>query len=231
MKRGQFIWADLSTYDTKKSIAFYQAVFGWEMMRVEDYFLAKFYDSYIAAIFETPSYLKKINMPHFWMSYFQVDSVSKAVEVANQYEAKVEVETAFYDGRMALIRDPQGAGFTVYDGAKLNFTQLGKSNSFLQTELHVSEIESIIPFYTALFDWDLKETNIDTYENSNGIVIRKIDNAIKGKYEYWVTTILVDNLEKKTQCILDNDGFLIAKEAGRNLMSDNSNEAFFYIQE
>jgi len=237
MQKGKFIWADLSTYNTETSIPFYQNVFGWDLRNVQEYNLASLNNKAIAGLFETPDFLKKINMPHFWMSYFQVESTSKTVELAKKLNAKIEVDTTnFYNGKIALIRDPQGAGFTVYDGSDLYFESSMDFGTFIATELHVSDIGKVIPFYSSLFSWELTKQSFNTYVVSsqnalNNISIKKFDNSIKGKYEYWATTILVNELQNTTQSILLHGGSLISQEGHKNLMTDNSGEAFFYIQQ
>jgi len=237
MSLGSFIWADLSTYNTQKSIQFYKSVFGWQITDLNQYHLAQVNSSNIAGIFETPEYLKKIRMPHFWMSYFQVDSTEDTVEVAKSLKGKIEVDsTQFYNGKIALIRDPQGAGFTIYDGDGLYFDNDKVKGSFIKTELHVSNIKNILPFYSSIFNWNITISDAQVYKvsiegNENMISIMEVDNLQKGSYEYWVTTILVKNINQTTKLIQDHGGSLIAQEEYRNLMSDNSGEAFFYIEE
>jgi len=234
--KGAFIWADLSTYNTQSSIDFYKAVFGWELNNMQEYHLASISDIPIAGIFETPAFLQKINMPHFWMSYFQVDSTPQVVELAKSLGAKIEVDsTDFNNGKIALIRDPQGAGFTVYEGEGLNFAAPGQS-AVLQTELHVSDLDNVIPFYTALFNWQLKAIDSNTYQVQNdvadrNILLKQIPNDLKGKYEYWAISFQVNNLSQSASLIEKHGGSVITKEGSRILMSDNSQEAFFYIQE
>jgi len=237
MKPGSFIWADLSTYNTATSCQFYKDVFGWEIENVDEYHLARQQGDSLAGIFETPAFLQKINMPHFWMSYFQVESTAKTVEITKNLNAKVEVDTTdFNNGKIALIRDPQGAGFTVYDGAELYLNRIKETPSFVQTELHVSDLQNVLPFYSAIFSWELEKTEPGTFRvvkpsAKTVILLKEIDNSSKGKFEYWVTTIQVKNLASTTQAILDNGGDLILREEGRNLMCDNSGEAFFYVRE
>jgi len=236
MSKGEFIWADLSTYNPTDSKNFYSNVFGWKMNDVESYYLAQLENFNIAGIYETPSFFKKIKMPHFWMSYFQVDSVSDAIESAESNEGKVELnDLRFNNGNMALIRDPQGAGFTVYDGNELYF-ELNSNNSIIETELHVSDANKVLQFYSDIFDWNYKELEKDVFEvESNkgfgGIIIREIPNNIKGNFEYWITTISVKDLKVITDKIATNGGGVISIENGRILVCDNTKESFFYIKE
>ena len=154
MKSSNFIWTDLSTYNTSKSIEFYEQVFNWKIKNEQEYFIATLDDIPIAAIFETPDYLKKIKMPHFWMSYFQVEDVVETVKLAQALGAIIEVKsTDFYNGKIALIRDTQGAGFTVYDGDNLNFEANRKGGVIAYNELHVSDSNNVISFYEKIFNW------------------------------------------------------------------------------
>ncbi len=235
MKNGKFIWADLSTYDTGSSTNFYKSVFGWELHNTEGYYLATIDEKSIAGIYETPSFFQKIKMPHFWMSYFQVESTAQAVERAKESVGIIEIENAnFYEGNIALIRDPQGAGFTIYDGNQLDFGIADRSACVVSTELQVSDLSEVIPFYTSLFGWDLKRIDAYTYrvntDHTHQITIRQVDNNTKGKYEYWVTTILVNDLTSTCNLIEKNGGLIISKEENRYMMTDDSQEAFFYIQ-
>lgn len=237
MLNSNFIWADLSTYNTASSIQFYSNVFDWEMEDVESYYLAKYRGELQAGIFETPDYLKKIKMPHFWMSYFQVESTEHAVALAKTMGGKIEVDNVqFSNGNIALIRDPQGAGFTIYDGKVLHLPENPSHGSIVETELQISDISNVVPFYSKIFNWRFKKVNDHTYQikqqqGKSNIKVREIGNDIKGKYEYWVTTIQVDDLTATTKRILENGGSIVAEEFDRNLMTDNSGEAFFYIRE
>lgn len=236
MNHGDFIWADLSTYSTQDSLQFYKEVFGWEILNLEKYYLANIGDVSIAGIFETPDFLKKLRMPHFWMSYFKVNSVKETIEIAKNLNGIIEVgTTSFNKGQIALIRDPQGAGFTIYEGDSLYFNDKKPAGSIVKTELHVSNLQNVLAFYSRLFDWKFKELlpNILEVTNQNiksYIQIKEIDNTVKGKYEYWATTIMVDDLKESTQLVKDNNGYQVMSEEGRNLMTDNSREAFFYIE-
>jgi len=237
MKEGEFIWADLSTYDLDKSIPFYKKVFKWTIINNENYFIVSNNNEALAGIYETPDFFKKIRMPHFWMSYFQVNSIEKTVALAKDLNAKIEIPSAeFYNGKIALIRDLQGAGFTIYDGKDLQLSINKKQGILAKTELHVSNIATVIPFYTALFGWEIVSLKPNEYQVKidgifKEIFLKEIQNLIKGEYEYWVTTILVDDLKACTSKIVNHGGSLISEEENRNLMADNSGEAFFYVEQ
>ncbi len=233
---NHFVWADLSTYDTRKSKTFYEQVFGWKFYDSGGYFVAMQGAAEIAGLFETPDFFKKINMPHFWMSYITVADALKTAEIAREFDdAKVELTDDFYGGKIALIRDPQGAGFTVYDGGKLDSKKI-KTGHLIWNELHVSDVTRVIPFYERLLGWKINPSQTtDKYhmfnsEREHVADITVIPNEIKGKYEYWVCTFGVDDLNRAKQQIIKNGGNVIFDEGERVMMHDNSGEAFFYIQ-
>ncbi len=243
MKSNNIIYADLSTYNPQKTIPFYEKVFGWEYENFYDDYTAYVDKKAVAGLYETPEKFKQIKMPHFWMTYIQVSDVKSTVTKARELGGIIEVEQAIDEfGKVALIRDPQGAGFTVYEGDNLPTTRTeNQANTMVWNELHISKAKKIIPFYEGVFDWKFTKTKTDYFEikhfeinNSNNEHIAdaiQIPNRYKGKYEYWVCTFAVEDLQKTKAKILENNGSVIIDEDTRILCHDNSGEAFFYVQE
>ncbi|MEM6363723.1 MAG: VOC family protein [Planctomycetota bacterium] len=234
---NHFVWADLSTYNTQRSRDFYSRVFDWEFADADGYFVAYQGDSEVVGLFETPAFFQQIKMPHFWMSYIAVEDAQKTADQANAIaNAKVEMVDDFYGGRVALIRDPQGAGFTVYDGQKLD-SRCQRENHLIWNELHVSDASTVIPFYETLFRWNIRQSEQTNHyqifdENKKHISdIAVIPNRIKGNYEYWACSFGVNDLQTTKQRIEQNGGGVITEERDRVLMHDDSAEAFFYISQ
>lgn len=160
-----FVWTDLSSYDTAASCRFYGAVFGWktyDMGRMEadpddrfgmdqvNYHVAALGDRSAAGIFDMPPFFQKIKMPPFWMSYRAVDDLDGVVARAKSVEGViVDVEpTPFGDGRMALIRDPLGAGFTCDDGLDIDSKGDGSDyGRMVWNELITADIAGVEGFY------------------------------------------------------------------------------------
>ncbi|MBB3696788.1 hypothetical protein KMW28_22895 [Flammeovirga yaeyamensis] len=237
MKPNHFIFADLSTYQPKVSMKFYSSVFGWEFYNEYDYQTAYLGDEAIIGLYETPNQFKQLKMPHFWMSYIQVNDVKKTVEQARNLGGIIELEQELdHFGKVALIRDPLGAGFTVYQGDYLMNTRTkGISNTLIWNELHASDATKIIPFYEGIFNWKFASNGKGTYkildtQNSHIADLFEIANDVKGKYEYWVCSFGVKNLKVSLQRVLEHGGSLISDEGNRIMVCDDSGEAFFYIQ-
>ena len=234
---GKIIFTDLSTYTPKETMGFYEFAFGWKYHEHNGYFMAYIENRQVSGLYETPSKFKEMGMPHFWMTYIQIDDLEKTVEKALNMGGIIELvdrENPF--GPFALIRDPQGAGFTVYGGSQLDSRTKNTPNTLIWTELHISNVSNIIPFYKSIFEWKFRKAedgkyNILTSENEHVADVLELSNSEKGKYEYWVNTFGVQNLNDTHERILKKGGQLISDEGIRRMYSDHSKQAFFYIQE
>ena len=168
---------------------------------------------------------------------YQVESVQETIEKARRLGGIIELANLENPiGGIALIRDTLGAGFTVYEGNSLNSRTVSEENTLIYNELHVSNIQKAVEFYEELFEWKfewLDNSSVDVYgvqSNEKIASIYEIENSFKGKYEYWVCSFGVKNLEETITKIRKNKGLIIFNEGNRVLCSDGS-EAFFYVQQ
>ena len=238
MTSNTIIYTDLSTYTLKQTMAFYEAVFDWKYYGDNAYYLAYKGFKPVAGLYETPEKFKQMRMPHFWMTYIQVKSLKETVPKARKLGGIIEmVDEDNPIGKVALIRDPQGAGFTIYEGDQLQATRTqNEHGTLINNELHISNAAAIIPFYEGIFNWNFVENNPHYYKiyNSNKEQVAtalQISNAYKGKYEYWICTFAVKQLQKTRDKIVNNGGSILTDEGSRILVTDHSGEAFFYITE
>lgn len=230
------IFADLSTYSPAETKPFYENVFGWTYYHSYGYNTAYLNSREVSGLYETPAKFKQMRMPHFWMTYISVDSVKATVEKAKALGGIIEmVDSIEGFGKVALIRDVQGAGFTIYEGDLLHDSRTTDvPNTLVWNELHVSDIQKVMTFYQGIFDWTFEPADEETInvfnENSEHVAdILEIPNVMKGKYEYWISSFGVSNLKESGDLILENGGSLVSDEGHRKLFTDNSGEAFFYI--
>ena len=237
MKQNTFIWADLSSYHPQKTKKFYEAVFNWKYYNDSEYLIAYKGFKEVAGLYQTPLKFQEMKMPSFWMSYIQVDNVLETVEEAKSLGGIIElVDTENQIGKVALIRDVLGAGFTVYEGNQLNSKTQSEEHTLIYNELQVSNIQKAVDFYQRLFDWEfdwLDEHSVDVLCSQSGkkiASIYQVDSFIRGKYEYWVCTFGVKDVKKAMKKVTQNNGIIVFNEGNRALCSDGS-EAFFYIQE
>ena len=193
---ASFVWSDLSTYDLGAARQDYAHILGWTVARDPDYALCRCAAGEVAALYPMPRAMRAINMPSFWMSYVAVDDVPATVARAQDFPgAKIEVppEPSWGGGTIALIRDPAGAGFTVYQGLALNQARQG-SGALVGISHHLADLATIQPFYEALFDWTFVPLPSDpwpTYavKSSDGRQIARVEEvppSIRGDFSYWM---------------------------------------------
>ena len=187
---GQFIWCALSTFRPEVTQPFYADLLGWRFGG-GDYALAKSGGHPMAALFPMPQTFRDIGMPSFWMSYIGVREVEAAVASAEALGGKVEIGPSPFEGggRYALIRDPLGAGFTVYEGGALGGGRPAPGRR-RGHGLFVSDAQRVMPFYEALFGWTFGAEQGSTRPIlRDGRPIAHLhdlpDPAVRGKEEYW----------------------------------------------
>ena len=117
-ENGALCWADLSTPDGDAAAKFYSALFGWSITKEEHdssgYLHIKNGDSFIGGI--PPAKHRQPGMPAHWLNYFQVGSCDESAAKARVLGANLYVEPMTIEkvGRMAVVADPQGAVFALF---------------------------------------------------------------------------------------------------------------------
>ena len=193
----EFNWCDLSTFDIEAACKFYGAVAGWSHHESDakggngDYRVFYSADRSAAGVYTMPEFFQSIQMPSFWMSYVRVNSIASVYERAGQLGAKCEIPPTAFDEQssFALVRDPSGAGFTLYEGPELMEMD---NRSAPRIELHVDSVDAIKAFYEELFGWSIVSDRrldgrygISSASNSSIASILELDSAVKGPKNYW----------------------------------------------
>lgn len=230
---GTFVWADLSTFRNDVTEAFYTRVMGW---RFADG-VAHAGGAPTGMLYTMPEKFQAIGMPSFWMSYIAVDDVAASVETAAARGGKVELGPVPYEGgQIALIRDPLGAGFTVYEGPAIKGAT-SAAGARMGHALFVSDGAAVAGFYEALFGWSFRPAEAGVQSVTlNGTHLFHAhtipDPAIRGKEEYWgvlfhaPTGNYLEALEKEGGSILAQ---LPLPEGDATLAADPDGAAFFIL--
>lgn len=240
MTFGQFVWTDLSTYHIDAGRADYAAWFNWSFTTNNNYAMAQLSGHNIAAIYPMPSRMAEINMPSFWMSYVRVANIDNAVKAAQQHQgAIIEVKPQWFDNqaRVALVRDPSGAGFTLYEGPDITPAVQG-CGTVVNRYLHVADIGQITDFYEDLFGWSFTPQpdrpwptfKIQHPDGHNIAVVEAVPDIIKGKFNYWMPCFGVDSVDVCSQLIQQNEGSCLATLTDNRLMVSDRQGAHFIIQ-
>ena len=236
-----FVWTDLSTFDLAMARADYAQLFSWAYQEDPSYSFAFLGEAEVAALFPMPQRLVDINMPSFWMSYIQVEQLEAVVQQAGTH-AGVIVEVApeefGEDARIALVRDPSGAGFTLYEGPDLAppSQQIGAVTARYH---HVDDLGKIEPFYRDLFGWEFVPNNqqpwpvFDILHRDGSVVgqAEEVPETIRGTFRYWMPGFLVGSVEATVrQLNARGGGASAALTQGRQIVCDQQG-AHFIIQE
>jgi len=156
---GKFVWYDLLSPEVEKSAAFYAELLGWEAAKepeqagVRTFFL-KGYP--IATIFEREGDAQ-------WLCSISVEDVDKAETVAQANGGLVVLNADDMPnrGRMAVIKDPQGAPFAVLassSGDPMDFAPA--EGEWLGGELWTTNVNKAVGFYVTLAGYEVREVDV-----------------------------------------------------------------------
>ena len=158
---GTFCWPELATTDQEGAKKFYSALFDWEtvdspMGPGEVYTMINKGGRGVGALYAQRKEERGHGIPPHWNSYVSVESADKAAAKAKQLGAMVMAEP--FDvmdvGRMAVIQDPTGAMFCVWEAKKhTGAGVIGEPGSLVWTELMTKHTAKAQAFYSGLFGW------------------------------------------------------------------------------
>lgn len=166
---GAFSWADLTTTDTEGAKAFYTGLFGWDF---EDtpipgggvYTMLSKGGRSVGALSAA-----REGQPAFWNTYVTVASADESAAAARELGGTVAMEPfdVMEAGRMAVVQDPTGAFFAVWEpGANIGAQVVNEPGALTMTQLNTSDPERAQRFYEGLFGW-------------------RFDQVASGDMDYW----------------------------------------------
>ena len=161
---GTFSWTDLATTDQEGAKQFYTELFGWvaDDQPVGDgmtYSMMMVDGKPAGAISLQMGAQRDAGAPPAWNSYVTVESADAAVDRATSLGATI-ISPAFdvMDvGRMAVIQDPQGGFFMVWE-PKLHIGAgiVNAHGALSWNELATPDLEASAAFYREMFDWKVE---------------------------------------------------------------------------
>ena len=167
---GSFCWIELGTTDQTAAKNFYGSIFGWTpndnpMGPGEVYTIFKLEGRDAAAGYTLRADQRAQHVPPHWMLYIMVDNVDASAAKVPQLGGKVIV--APFDvmdaGRMAVIADPAGAYFCLWQANRSTGTQIAQVHGTLcWADLSTPDPERAKAFYSGLFGWQLMVGEKDT---------------------------------------------------------------------
>jgi uncharacterized protein len=162
-------WVDTGQPDPEAAVGFYGGLFGWEF---EDrmpadapgqYFVARLRGRDVAAIGSQP---EGVPSKPAWSTYVWVDSADEAAATVKGAGGGIVTEPfeVLDAGRMAVVSDPSGAMFCVWQAKGHRGAQrVNESGTWVFSELNTRDPEGAKAFYGAVFGWEA-----DTVDTGDG---------------------------------------------------------------
>ena len=217
---GTFSWTDLNTTDQGAAKAFYSGLFGWEITDMPagegvEYSMAAIGGKWVGAISPQPQQQRDAGVPPAWNSYVTVANVDESAAKAGELGATVHAPPfdVMEAGRMAVIQDPQGAWFLLWQPNQHKGAQLVNAPGALcWNELGSPDLDGSAKFYGDLLGW--------TSEPMEGgdmpyLVVKTADGHTNGGIRppmppdtppFWLVYFATDDLDATLSKVTDLGG-------------------------
>ena len=153
-------WVDTSQPDPEAAVAFYRGLFGWDFEDVMppdapgNYFMARLRGGDVAAVGSQPEGAPPLAA---WNTYVWVENADETAERVRASGGKVLTDPfdVMDAGRMAVVGDPEGAVFCVWQanghkGARI----VNEPGSLNFNGLNTRDPRAAKSFYRSVFGWD-----------------------------------------------------------------------------
>jgi predicted enzyme related to lactoylglutathione lyase len=209
---GTFSYAELVTTDAASARAFYTGLFGWEVDEIPMGEHGSYYmfrrGPHVTAAMHQMGPEQAAAFPPNWGSYVTVASVDESA--ARAAELGGAVLMAPFDvmdaGRMAVVRDPTGAVFSLWEARAHPGAQvLDEPGALCWNELATPDPDRAREFYTALFGWTTQEQDMGTMtyttflrggERAGGMYA--ITDEMEGMPPVWMVYFAVEDCDAST---------------------------------
>jgi len=193
---GQFCWVELTAANWQQAKDFYCNLFGWSAIdeSIGDdmyYTMMQLDGKTVAAMFEMSKDQKEQGVMTNWLSYVAVDDANKSCEVAEEMGADIiagphDVATA---GRMAIIAQPQGAVFAIWQGIDHPGIELRDvDNTLCWNELATKSAVDSKAFYHNLFNWECVDSSMEGMAYTEFVAADKSQGGMLEMTEEWGDT-------------------------------------------
>ena len=180
---GTFSWADLSTNDVDAAIKLYSDLFGWDVDKQDlpdggVYAMAQIGGKDVAAISPLQEEQAKMGIPPHWNVYITVEDAEQAAKACEAAGGSIVVPAfdVMVFGRMAVISDPTGAFFNVWEPkTNIGAQVLGELNTLGWTELLTSDPEKASEFYAEVFGYER-----EPFGDTGYTVLKRGDKQVAG---------------------------------------------------
>ena len=165
---GNFCWVELATTDQNAAIAFYSKLFGWHANNMpmgpagegstEVYTIFQLEGRDAAAACTLRTEQLQHGVPPHWGVYIAAENVDSSAARAAELGGTVLAPPfdVFDAGRMAVIQDPTGATFCLWQPKRNPGTGIaGSPGTLCWCDLNTPDQARAGAFYSALFGWQI----------------------------------------------------------------------------
>jgi uncharacterized protein len=206
---GTFCWVDLAATDPAGAKAFYGELFGWE---AEDtvgeeggpYTMLRLDGDDVAGLYELEAGRREMGVPPHWFSYVSVESAAATAARAGELggQAFGGAQDAAAMGRMAVVQDPTGAVFGLWEawtfaGAR----RVNDVGCLTLNQLNTHDPQRAVGFYRDLFGWEIQQVvdeppywGINNNGWLNGGMMRMPDGA-NDSPPHWLVYFVSEDLD------------------------------------
>lgn len=209
---GLFIWYTLWSTHPEKTGTFFKDLFGWEAFERKLGYMKSTTLKCGELMFGDLSKAQPgLGIPARWSSFIFVDDVNATVEKAKQNGGKV-ARAAFNQtgvGRLAVLSDPAGAEICILTpeaAANMGSAMGNGEGQVAWNELLVEDPSKVLPFYTAVFGWTYKDSDMGPMGTYHSVVkdgkslggIMKTPPHKAGDPARWFTYLAAKDVAAKT---------------------------------
>jgi predicted enzyme related to lactoylglutathione lyase len=206
---GTPCWIDLGTPDQDAAGEFYGSLFGWELEEDENaeetagYRTAQLDGKAVGGVMK----LMGEGQPPAWMTYLATEDADATTARAREAGAQVLAEpmSVLDYGRMAVLADPTGAVFGVWQaGSHSGAERVRETGSVVWSELNTRDPDAAKAFYADVFGWTYQEeefegtgtyTTIKLGETTVGGLLDITERVPEEVPNHWLVYFAVDDAD------------------------------------
>ena len=166
---GTFCWVELGTTDGEAAKKFYTELLGWSFTDVPMgpagvYTMLNQDGKDVGALYTMPEEMTAHGVPPHWLSYASVKNADESAAKAKELGGTLMKEPfdVFDVGRMAVVQDPTGAMFAIWQaGTHKGAGLVNLPVSLCWNELTTRDTAKAGDFYTGLFGWQKDAQQMD----------------------------------------------------------------------
>ncbi|WP_217914126.1 VOC family protein [Miltoncostaea marina] len=247
---GLFCWADLGTTDAAGARAFYAELLGWEPDPArsapdpDEYAVMAIDGAAVAGVYLQDEDQRARGVPPAWLSYVAVEDADATAARAQELGGALLMgpKDVAEDGRMALIGDPQGAVFALWQGRRFAGAELvNDAGAMTINQLNTTDPAGAEAFYSELFGWEFAQVGTDAapfWSIANDGRLNGGMMALQPQAPappHWLVYFTVEDLDASAGVLAARGGAVVVPPmqvpAGRFLVAHDPQYAFFALFE